>query len=78
VNGAKPPAPRIAGTLGRLSCGPGDKAQWTKLVLDNVEPENSHVPGNSLWERLRRTMPPAARALLQELSGSGDGQPPKA
>ena len=78
VNGAKPRAPRIEGTLGKLSCAPEDKAQWTKVVLDMVEPENSHAPGNKLWDRLRRTMPPSARALLLELGGAGDGQPPNA
>ena len=76
--GAKPPAPRVVGTLGKLKCGSGDKSKWTKVVLDRVEPKNSHAPGNNLWERLRRTMPPAAQALLQELGGVGDGQAPTA
>jgi hypothetical protein len=66
------------GTLGKLNSGFGDTAKRTKVVLDRVEPKNSHAPGDKLWERLRRTMPPAARALLQELGDVGDGQPPMA
>ena len=71
--GAKPRAPHIVGPLGKLACAPQNKAQWTKAVLDKAEPRNSHQPGNKLWDQLRRTMPPAARVLLQELEGAGEG-----
>jgi hypothetical protein len=43
------------------------KTQWALAVLGNVEPGHKHTPGSSKWERLRRTILPAARALLQEL-----------
>ena len=69
----KPPVPQIEGTSGKMSCAPKDKTQWITAVLDKAEPRNSYGPGHKAWARLRRTMPPAARALLQELEGAGDG-----
>ena len=59
--------PRTEGLVGSMSFAPQSKSQWAMAVLDEAEPNHSHTPGNSSWDRLRRTMPPAARLLLQEL-----------
>ena len=60
-------APTVEGLTGKMCFSNAAKSQWTMAVLDEAEPGHCHTPGSSKWERLRRTMPPAARALLQEL-----------
>ena len=60
-------APIIEGPTGVMCTANQAKTQWALAVLDKVEPNHKHTPGSSKWERLRRTILPAARALLQEL-----------
>ena len=66
--------PLIEGLAGRLSTSNKAKVEWALAVLKQAEPGSTHRPGSDNWDRLRRTMPPAAWALLQELASQGDGQ----
>ena len=69
-------APHIEGQAGILSCAPKDKTQWVQAVLRKAEPSKTYTIHSTNWQGLRRTMPYAATALLEELGGQGDGQAP--
>lgn len=68
--------PHIEGQAGILSCAPKDKTARVQAVLQKAEPSKTYTIHSSNWQGLRRTMPYAAAALLEELGGQGDGQAP--
>ena len=65
-------APHIDGLTGTMQLSNKAKRQWTKAVLTQAGQASGD---DSSWDRLSRTMPPAARALLRELDSQNDGQP---
>jgi hypothetical protein len=67
--------PQIEGLTGKMSFASQAKVDWIKAVLKQAEPNSTHAPGSGTWQQLRNTMPPAARALLEELASEGGGQP---
>ena len=67
--------PVIVGLAGNMSFSKQAKSQWVMAVLDKVDANHGHTPGSSTWARLRRTMPHAALALLQQLESVRAGPP---
>lgn len=59
---------RLVGLVGRMSFNNKEKKQWSKAVVQQA----GHTEQQSSWDRLKRTMPPAARVLLRELELGGD------
>jgi hypothetical protein len=49
------------------------KVEWAQAVLKQAEPGSTYGPSTSSWSRLSKSMPPAARALLE--ASEGGGQP---
>lgn len=69
--GSRKTAPYIEGLTSRMPLDNKAKKRWTEAVL--AQAGNALTGDDVSWDRLSRTMAPAARALLCELGAQADG-----